>query len=188
MNVWDDVTAVGIPAPRPNQTVTPTAERAKSDHPDAAPVSKKVPSRRPGFIGSSTSADPKASEEQPGPPGSATHLSGTHRISRRDHPGVADLVALEVPQLLPRDELCSIIAAYVSCVNQAQAALQVHETLERLGMSERPVPQALAGHLVLSLSNRIFDQQKRAGFLAHAWGILGSTAASRRAERMPQDF
>ncbi len=98
--------------------------------------------------------------------------SGSHRVAEDTCPHPPEL---DAPSFLPRDELCSIIAEYVSRVGDWKAALHVHETLDRLGVQGSGVPQPLAGHLVLSLSNQITCPEKRSAFLAHSWHILGRT-------------
>lgn len=112
--------------------------------------------------------------------------SGTQRVARKTlNPTVPPVQAeLLAADKLGPDELGSIIANYVACLNRADAALHVHETLERLGLLGGPVPQPLAGHLVLCLANHIECPDARSDFLAHSWGILGATSSPALASNL----
>jgi hypothetical protein len=98
--------------------------------------------------------------------------SGTHRITRPRALG-----ELEAERDLPRDVLSSIVTeylAYFAGPARGAALRAVREGLESVGGSERAVPQALAGQLVLTLAHQL-SSGDRDGFLATAWVILATT-------------
>lgn len=85
---------------------------------------------------------------------------------------------LAAERLLPGGFLSTIVCEYLEYAlgaDRPQALRAVREALESVGGLDRPLPQALAGHFVLSLANRLSSERQRSAFLAEAWEILAAT-------------